>query len=336
MDANTARQRSRTYADLADAFLKAAPGLEKEFTRLFLGPGRPVAHLYESVYREGRTMGESTLDVRRRLAEEGLAPSTRILPDHVSVELSFMAHLTSREALAWGGGNGQEARHYLELQESFLHDHLTAWLPQFCHCVLAGRPVATYAELAHLTETFVASDTERVREWVGDVVGVTVGVGTGQQGWFLSVGLGCTLCQICVQVCRPGALRCARDDKHAGITLHWDSTKCDGCAACEHWCPEEAISVGPSLHGALYPNGELARSELLACPGCGRHHAPKSMVAKVQTRLGHAHEALLERLLLCQDCKVMDIPLRRRTALHVNPGSLQDVQHASPTPGRNR
>ena len=77
MDANIARQRSQAYADLARAFSEAEPGLEREFTRLFLGPGRPVAHPYESVYREGRTMGDTTLDVRRRLTEEGL---TQCLP----------------------------------------------------------------------------------------------------------------------------------------------------------------------------------------------------------------------------------------------------------------
>jgi TorA maturation chaperone TorD len=74
MDTQTARGRGRTYSDLARAFLEAASGLETEFTRLFCGPGRPVAHPYESVYRERRTMGETTLDVRRLLGEEGLAP----------------------------------------------------------------------------------------------------------------------------------------------------------------------------------------------------------------------------------------------------------------------
>ena len=51
----------------------AETGLEAEFTRLFLGPGRPVAPVHESVYREGRVMGETSLAVRRHLAGEGLA-----------------------------------------------------------------------------------------------------------------------------------------------------------------------------------------------------------------------------------------------------------------------
>ena len=109
MDAKAASQRSRTYAELAQAFSKAEPGLEQEFTRLFLGPGRPVAHPYESVYREGRMMGETTLDVRRRLAEEGLTANGQRLPDHVAIELAFMAHLTAREALAWDAGDSDEA-----------------------------------------------------------------------------------------------------------------------------------------------------------------------------------------------------------------------------------
>ncbi|MFC2030760.1 molecular chaperone TorD family protein [Chloroflexota bacterium] len=335
MDASSARQRSEIYTDLANAYLKAKPGLESEFTRLFLGPGRPVAHPYESVYLEKRTMGESTLDVRRRLTDEGLTPGSRILPDHVSVELSFMAHLTSREALAWGGGRDHEAKHYLELQESFMRDHLTAWLPQFCHRVLAGRPIAAYAELAQVTESFVAADTTRVREWVGDIVVVEAGVAARQQEWSLSVRRGCTLCIICVQVCQPGALRRELDERRAEAVLHWDSTLCDGCAACESWCPEEVICVVRSPEGRTHPGGALARSELLACPGCGRFHATASMVAKIESRVGQANEALLERLLLCQDCKVMDIDLRQQTITpDVIQSSLKDATRV-PTSGED-
>ena len=73
-------------------------------------------------------MGETTLDVRRRLAEEGLAPSGQTLPDYVGVELAFMAHLAAREALNWDAGDREEAQRRLTQQESFVHDHLGAWL----------------------------------------------------------------------------------------------------------------------------------------------------------------------------------------------------------------
>lgn len=311
MDASTAYQRNQTYANLAHAFSGAEPGLEQEYTRLFLGPGRPVAHPYESVYREGRTMGNTTLDVRRRLAGEGLTPSARILPDHVSIELAFMAHLTAREARAWDDGDEDGARDYLTRQESFLYDHLTVWLPQFCHRILSGRPLDHYAELARQTETFVVGDAIQVRAWLRNDAGTPAGIVTRPARWVVAVDRGCTLCGICVQVCRPGALQRVSDAEHGTVVLRVDAVLCDGCAACQRWCPEEVMAVGRLPDGELPPEAELVRSAMLACPRCGQPHAPASMVARVHAQLDQDHEALLQRLALCYECKVKNFPLRR-------------------------
>jgi TorA maturation chaperone TorD/Pyruvate/2-oxoacid:ferredoxin oxidoreductase delta subunit len=315
MDADTARQRSRTYSELARAFSKAEPGLEPEFTRLFLGPGRPVANPYESVYREDRTMGDTTLDVYRRLVAEKLAPNGRTLPDHIAIELAFMAHLAAREAQAWTHDAG-EAWGYVAQQESFLLDHLLAWLPQFCHRILAGRPHEHYAQLADRTETFVRNDATRVRSWLGNGEGAANDVDKAEW-WAVTIAQGCTLCDICVQVCRPGALQQHRGEEM--VSLHFDTVLCDGCAACQRWCPEGLVAIARLPEGKQPISGELARSALLACPRCGRFHAPKAMVAKVQAQVGQGQEALLQRLALCQDCKATGVPLRPRTVMHRDP-----------------
>jgi TorA maturation chaperone TorD/Pyruvate/2-oxoacid:ferredoxin oxidoreductase delta subunit len=313
MDAKTARERSRTYSELARAFLGAASGLEQEFTRLFLGPGRPVAHPYESVYREGRTMGETTLEVRRLLAEEGLAPQDRILPDHVSIELAFMARLAACEARAWDDGHDDEARDLWAQQDSFLHDHLITWLPQFCHRVLAGRPLDPYAELARYAETFVTRDAARVRAWLANGAEEATGAIALQEGWAVTVGSACTLCDICVQVCRPGALQQVRQAERETVVLYFDAALCDGCAACQRWCPEETINVRRMEAGEHPSSGELAHSDMSACPRCGQPYAPEAMIAKVQAQVGIDDEALLQRLALCHNCKVTAVPLRRRS-----------------------
>jgi TorA maturation chaperone TorD/Pyruvate/2-oxoacid:ferredoxin oxidoreductase delta subunit len=313
MDREIARQRSQTYTELARAFLEAEPGLEREYTRLFLGPGRPVAHAYESVYREGRTMGETTLDVRHRLATEGLAPRSQTLPDHVGIELAFMAHLAAREADAWADGDGEMARGYLAQQRSFLRDHLTAWLPQFCSRVLAGRPHARYADLACRVEAFVRDDVDRVEKWLGNHVGAAASVKTEREWWAVSLGEGCTLCDICVQVCRPGALKRIRHAEEGVIHLHFEAAQCDGCASCQRWCPEAVIRVSRVADGERPSSGELARSAMLACPRCGQLHAPAAMVTRVQARADAASEALAQRLALCADCKLHGTPFRRRS-----------------------
>jgi len=312
MDELTARQRSRSYAELARAFSEAEPGQEQEFTRLFLGPGRPVAHPYESVVREGRTMGETTLDVRRRLTAEGVAPNGCSLPDHVGIELAFMAYLAAREALAWEAGEDDVARGLLQKQEAFLREHLGAWLPQFSRRILAGRPSVHYGELAQRAEAFVASDAAEVGAWLGDRVPATGGVTREREWWAVTVAQKCTLCHICVEMCQPRALRGIRDERQGMINLSFDPTSCDGCAACERWCPEGAIRVGRVQDGDGSGRCEVARSVLLACPGCGRLHIPEAMVSGIVDRLGSAQEALAQRLLLCYDCKATDVPLRRR------------------------
>jgi TorA maturation chaperone TorD/ferredoxin len=334
VDIDTARQRSRTYAELAHAFSEAEPGLEQEFTRLFLGPGRPVAHPYESVYREGRTMGETTLDVRRRLVEEGMVPNSQRLPDHVGIELAFMAHLAAREALAWDAGEDDVAWRLLQQQETFLSEHLGAWLPQFCHRILAGRPLIHYGQLAQRAETFVLNDAIRIRAWLGKSVQAAGGAATDRESWTVSVGQKCTLCHICVEMCQPGALYGVRDEREGMISLSLDPVKCDGCAACERWCPEGAIRVAQVQDDLPLGRSELARSALLACPACGRLHVPEAMVSAIVARLGSAQEALVQRLLICYDCKATDDPLRRRGATHHGvPNALEDV---SLSHGRSR
>ena len=314
MNAITARQRSRTYSDLAHAFSEAEPGLEQEFTRLFLGPGRPVAHPHESVYREGRTMGETTLDVRRRLAAEGLAPNGHSLADHVGIELAFMAFLAAREALAWDAGEGDVAWGLLQQQEAFLSEHLGTWFPQFCHRILAGRPLIQYAQLAQHAKSFVASDAAQVRLWLGDSVTSIGSAATEREWWAVTVGQRCTLCHLCIEMCQPGALAGRRDEQEGLISLDFDPVRCNGCAVCERWCPEGTIRVGKAQHDVPPKKGEAARSVLLACPRCGRLHVPKAMIARIQAQIGNANEALLQRLLLCYDCRATGVPLRRRSA----------------------
>jgi TorA maturation chaperone TorD/Pyruvate/2-oxoacid:ferredoxin oxidoreductase delta subunit len=314
MDELTARQRSRTYAELAGAFSEAEPGLEREFARLFLGPGRPVAHPYESVLREGRTMGETTLDVRRRLAAEGVAPKGHGLPDHVGIELSFMAYLSAREAMAWEAGEEKEAWDLLQKQEAFLREHLGAWLPQFCRRILTGRPLTHYGELARRAETFVANDTLEVRAWLGDRDPAISSAAMDREWWTVTVTQKCTLCHTCVEMCPPGALRGVRDERKGMISLGFDATRCDGCAACERWCPEGAIRVGRSLDEGDPGRRELAQCALLACPACGRLHVPEAMVSRIVARLGSAQEALVQRLLLCYDCKATDDLFQRHDA----------------------
>jgi TorA maturation chaperone TorD/Fe-S-cluster-containing hydrogenase component 2 len=309
-DARFARQRSRTYSHFASAFSKPQPGLEREFTRLFLGPGRPVVHPYESVHREGRMMGNAALQVRHFMTTEGLAAADNTPPDHVSIELAFMAYLAGCEASSWDVANRERAVCYRGRQADFLQDHLMRWLPQFCHRLLIGRPHAHYADLARRVQSFVADDLVQVRAWAAGTPDGVSSAAEPREWWTISVGPGCTLCDICVQVCRPGALQRVRQEN---VTiLYYEAALCDGCAACQRWCPEETMHV--DRVDECPAGGELARSAQIGCPGCGKPYAPASMVNNVQARLGEVSETMLQRLIMCPDCKATSIRFERRKA----------------------
>ena len=134
--------------------------LEIEYNRLFVGPGRPQASPYESVYRDprGLVMGPAAQDVGRRYAEAGLAlaPDHHDLPDHVATELGFVAYLALQEAEA----QGQDATAWLDRERAFLRDHLTVWLPRFCRRVREASRHPFYSALAELTVIFVNLDME--------------------------------------------------------------------------------------------------------------------------------------------------------------------------------
>jgi len=138
--------------------------LEIEYNRLFVGPGRPQAPPYESVYRDSRglVMGPAAREVERRYAEAGLAlePDYHDLPDHVATELGFMAYLATQEAEA----QGEDTLAWLDRERTFLRDHLTVWLPRFCQRVWETSQHPFYAALAELTMTFVSLDAERLTD----------------------------------------------------------------------------------------------------------------------------------------------------------------------------
>jgi TorA maturation chaperone TorD/Pyruvate/2-oxoacid:ferredoxin oxidoreductase delta subunit len=293
MDISTAQARSRTYAALAQDFARPQEGLEAEYARLFVGPGRPVAHPYESVYREGRLVGDCALAVRQIYAAEGLAPESHSLPDHVALELEFMAHLAQREAEARLQSDEEEVLACLRCQEAFLGEHLGRWLPRFCQQVLAGEAHPFYADLAQRTREYVAQDIAQVRAWLS-----TVGPADERGRWTVAVGSGCTLCGVCVRLCRREALWLTQDE--GGMCLLFDPAPCDGCAACQQWCPEGVVTVEPS--SSIEGQCVLMRSPRVTCPGCGRPYLSAALLAKVR-EVAKDDKGLWRRLALCPACK---------------------------------
>jgi ferredoxin len=122
----------------------------------------------------------------------------------------------------------------------------------------------------------------------------------------------CTLCMACVGSCPGKALQ---DGSNREIPeVFFIESNCLQCGACVQTCPEDAITLKPRL---LFDQETRNRSRALnsdtpfACISCGKPFAPTSVINKMQEKLKEHYmfgsERALDRLKMCDNCRVVDI-----------------------------
>ncbi|WP_338669141.1 TorD/DmsD family molecular chaperone [Pseudodesulfovibrio methanolicus] len=119
--------------------------LETEYVRLFIaGPGGVPAPLYESCHLDGapRTMGQSALAMRDRLAEAGLEISlpSNEPPDHLALELEYLFHLCAE------GWTGDPA--LAEKAALFADEVMVPWVGRFRDTLAGAGPDPVYLAAA--------------------------------------------------------------------------------------------------------------------------------------------------------------------------------------------
>ncbi len=130
-----------------------------DYTRLFLGPFKPLASPYGSVYLEdGKLMGNSTLAARDLYRQEGLDIVLKDAPDHISAELEFMYFLALREAEARAGADPEQAACLRDQQASFLRTHLGAWVEAFADNIERNARTEFYKAIGRATKRLVLHD----------------------------------------------------------------------------------------------------------------------------------------------------------------------------------
>jgi TorA maturation chaperone TorD/Pyruvate/2-oxoacid:ferredoxin oxidoreductase delta subunit len=294
--------------------------LARIYDRLFVGPLPPLVHPYESVYRtlEGRLMGEVTMQVIQSYAEAGvaLADGFRDLPDHVAVELEFMAYLAGEEAAARAGGDEALVVTHLLRQVAFLRDHLTRWIPHFCHRVTEADPDGYYGQAAVTLAAFIVYDLDlATAAWQSLAFPITSATSppvNRQVGiWKVAFRpersfIPCTLCNICTEVCHPNALQLAKDKWE--IALIFDPARCDGCDYCIKYCPESILRLDnvATANGSNDRTTQLAVSAIAPCAKCGTPLVPEVMLQRILERFRRqkgdpADEAAMR---LCHACKI--------------------------------
>ena len=154
----------RMKAVLAAMGREAAEALNVEATRLFEGPGKPVAPPYASYYLNGRLMGHPAIAANQFYLSKAALPEPEggVPPDHVAVELGFMAYLARRMERSFAAAKTREALSALEASREFIDEHLVTWLPRFDEDMVRGADSGFFSGLAQFTQASLNWD----RQWL--------------------------------------------------------------------------------------------------------------------------------------------------------------------------
>lgn len=133
-------------------------------TWLFKGiaPGYGPPPPYEAVHRRpgAGADAEILLSLRGfyREAAADLPCTSRERLDHVGLELDFMRFLCEEESRLWGSGDACEAARFRQIQQRFLAEHLTPWVPGYCQRLLGEQCAAFFHGLARALSGFLAGE----------------------------------------------------------------------------------------------------------------------------------------------------------------------------------
>ncbi len=142
--------------------------LHWDYTRMFIGPGRLPAPIWESSYtnKDGLLFQEETLAVRRFYLKHQLIPKAyrHEADDHLGLELDFMYQLSNRVLDSLKEENFAEIHELVKSQMSFLEEHLLNWTPMFKEKVMKSSNTDFYKGMVKILTGFLTIDKTCLQE----------------------------------------------------------------------------------------------------------------------------------------------------------------------------
>ena len=128
--------------------------LQTDYSRLFIGPAKPIAPPWESVYfNEDRMIFQKeTAQVRAWYRRFGLEAEKLFKEpdDHIGLELSFLAYLAKLGLQALEDADETKFAEILQAKSQFISEHPLKWVKGWSELVQKNAHSDFYRGLAHL------------------------------------------------------------------------------------------------------------------------------------------------------------------------------------------
>ncbi len=179
----------RTLAALRE-YARSAPGVpelqqqaRQEFMNLFKVPGGQYVTPYESVFRDahdvggqkikGLLMGQSAIDVQKwyRLAAVEISDDYKDLPDHICLEMDYLAHLCAKEQEFAANHDHAKLMRTWEMQRDFLAGHVVRWIGALRDKIHEKSQHPYFRAVADMAVEFVSSDLATLENVIGESTG---------------------------------------------------------------------------------------------------------------------------------------------------------------------
>jgi TorA maturation chaperone TorD len=134
--------------------------LEAEHTALFVLPSGVIPHEAFYLDMEQRLGGRVTIAVEQFYRRAGLPVIEHCIemPDHLGLELEFMASLCRVQAEMEDGRDPVALQRCMALQTTFLEEHLSRWAFACCDHVVRQARYGLYKAIARFTTEFLRSE----------------------------------------------------------------------------------------------------------------------------------------------------------------------------------
>lgn len=151
---------------LSEAMLELAV----DYANLFLGVGhargKGIAHPSESTYMVGHLYHDAVDEVFEAYLGEDLikSPHFKEPEDHIALELYFMAHLCGKAIISLNSGKHQDFLKYLNMQKTFLVEHLLKWAQSFAEDMVKNANTLFYKALGKMMKGFLNMEEKIIDE----------------------------------------------------------------------------------------------------------------------------------------------------------------------------